>query len=45
MTEIDKIFNDMETQVINRGGGWSATIINIGMVAVIIVSGMLWLKM
>ena len=45
MTEIDKIFNDMETQVINRGGGLSATIINIGMVAVIIVSGLLWFKM
>jgi len=27
------------------GGGWSAMIINIGMVAVIIVSGALWLKM
>ena len=45
MSEIDQIFNEMETQVIKGGGGWSSMIINLGMVAVIVVSGMLWLKM
>jgi hypothetical protein len=45
MTEIDQVFNEMEIQVIKGGGGWSSMIINIGMIAVIIVSGMLWFKM
>jgi hypothetical protein len=46
MSEIDQIFNEMETSVIKGGGGgWSAMIINIGMVAVIAFSGMLWLMM
>lgn len=45
MKEIDDVFNEMELQVVNTGAGWSAMIVNIGMLMVIGFSGFLWCKM
>ena len=45
MYEIDDIFNEMETQVVSSGVRWSSAIVNCGMIAVIVVSMLLWFKM
>jgi predicted PurR-regulated permease PerM len=45
MTEIDAVFNQMETQVIQTGGGWSAAIVNCGMILVIVFSMFLYMKL
>ena len=44
MSDIDEIFNQMEL-TIKTSGGVGSMIINIGMIIVIIVSAILWLKM
>lgn len=43
MSDIDQIFNQMELTIKSSGVG--STIINIGMIIVIIVSAFLWFKM
>jgi hypothetical protein len=44
MSEIDKIFDDLELNI-GSGKGWSNFLINLGMVAVILAAGMMWIKL
>jgi hypothetical protein len=45
MRDIDDFFDDMELKTVNTGLGMGTLIVNVGMVAVIAVAIMLWLKL
>jgi len=43
MSDIDKIFDELEEDSTNSGMSWSNTIINLGMIAVIFASFYIWM--
>ena len=45
LRDIDRIFDEMETDHIQTGGGMGTMALNLGMVLVILTSIMLWIKM
>ena len=45
MSDIDNIFDELEKKVGSGGMSWSHTLINGGMVAVILASIFIWIKL